>query len=329
MIIGGHGNVGQYITRELKDYDLILVGRNKDKIKKFLDQENIQAEICVMDVHHMDYSKLEQVSCVIACIDQENTKLVHYCDKHSIDYMDVTANSDYINKIMQLKLSNTSRILLGVGLAPGLTNLLAETLIHTHPEIKKVDIQVILGLGERHGDAAIQWTLDNFIKNYRHRTLKDMKPFMRKSKLNASEKKLVTYNFNFVDQHMLNQKYENKSFTTYLGFDQSIITSFLHGAKKLGLLNSLKNKRVYHIAENFLKNPKFGTNIFIASAQSGEHALTVSGQDEGKFTGLIAAEVAKRFVTSNLQKGLLGISDVIGLKEVVHNEAFGLRFTRK
>ena len=164
MIVGGHGKVGQYITRELKGHNLILVGRKEEKIRKFLEKEKIPAEICEMDINNIDFTKMQNVFCVIVCVDQDNTLLVEYCDKNAIDYMDVTANSEYIERIQQLQLRGTSRILLGIGLAPGLTNLLAEKFVSLYPSAEKIEIQLILGLGEKHGDAAIRWTLDNFLK---------------------------------------------------------------------------------------------------------------------------------------------------------------------
>lgn len=328
MIIGGHGKVGQYITRELKNYNLILVGRNAKKIRGFLDKEEIQAEICEMDIQNLDFTKLQNVGWVIVCVDQDNTMLVEYCDKHGIDYMDVTANSEYIEKIQQLKLQGTSKIMLGVGLAPGLTNLLAEKFVYMYPLAETIDIQLILGLGEKHGDAAIKWTLDNFLKNYSHKTLGHIRPFIRKSKVKSSRKKLVTYNFNFVDQHMLNRKYEDKIFTTYLGFDQSIVTAFLYGAQKIGFLGLLKYKKLYYIAETMLRKPKFGTDFFMVSVQSGEKIISAWGHDEGRFTGLIAAEVAKRMAASDIKKGILGISDMIRVEDVADNEMFGLTFLK-
>jgi hypothetical protein len=327
MIIGGHGKVGQYITRELKNCNLVLAGRNEEKMKNFLGKENIQAEIYKMDIDNIDLSKMEGVSCVIVCVDQQNTTLVEFCDKHAIDYMDVTANSDYIEKIQRLQLQGTSRILLGVGLAPGLTNLLAEKFVNIYPSAETIDIQIILGLGDKHGDAAIKWTLDNFMKDYSHKTLGKIKPFERKSAVKTNQKRLRTYNFNFVDQHMLNQKYEDKSFTTFLGFDLSSITAFVYGAKQIGVLKLLNNKKVYHFAESFLRNPKFGTDIFLVAIHSGGQVLCASGHDEGRFTGLIAAEAAKRIVTMDLKKGLLGISDIISVEEVEKNKLFGLIFT--
>ncbi len=329
MIIGGHGKVGQYITKGLKRYNLILVGRNEDKIKRFLNQEKIQAETCSMDIHNIDFTKLNGVGWVIVCVDQANTKLVEFCDAHEIDYMDVTANSEYIEKIQQLKLRGTSKILLGIGLAPGLTNLLAEKFVRMYPQADTINIELILGLGEKHGDAAIQWTLDNFLKRYRHKTLGYIRPFTQKSAIHTAQKSLGTYNFNFVDQHMLNRKYKDKTFTTYLGFDQSAATSFIYMMNKLRLLELLKYKPVYHIAEGVLRNPKYGTDLFMVTVRSGETCISAWGHDEGRFTGLIAAEVAKRMAAIDLENGLLGIADVICLEEVTDNELFGLTLVYK
>ena len=324
MIIGGHGKVGRSITRALKDHHLILVGRSKEKMRDFLAKENIQAETRTMNIDSIDFTALQDVFCVIVCVDQDSTTLVQYCDKHGINYMDVTANSEYIEKIQQLPLSGNSNILLGVGLAPGLTNLLAENFVQKHPSAKDIEIQLILGLGEKHGDAAIKWTLDNFIKDYSHKALGKLRPFTKKSSVMIHGKRLRTYNFNFVDQHMLNRAYPDKYFTTYLGFDQSFVTSFIYGLKKIGLLQLLHVKNIYSITETFFRNPKFGTDVFIASVLAQGHVLCAMGQDEGRFTGLIAGEVAKRFVSMDLKGGMLGIADVIGLDEVIENEMFGL-----
>ncbi len=328
MIIGGHGKVGQYITKELKNYSLVLAGRNEEKIKSFIKKKKLIAEVCIMDIHNIKFELLHNIGWVIVCIDQENTLLVEYCDSHGIDYMDVTANSEYIGKIQKLKLKRTSKILLGIGLAPGLTNLMAENFIRMYPMTKSIDIQLILGMGEKHGEAAIKWTLDNFLKNYSHKIHGYMKPYTRKSKVKSEKNRYNTYNFNFVDQHMLNTKYEDKVFTTYLGFDQQAISVLLYWMNKLGLLTMLKHKKVYHFVEQMLRNPKFGTDIFIVSIQSGKNSLYAWGHNEGRFTGLVAAEAAKRMADSTLNKGILEISDLIQIDDIVNNKIFGLSLSK-
>lgn len=109
-----------------------------------------------------------------------------------------------------------------------------------------------------------------------------------------------------------------------MGFDQPNITSLIYGSKKIGLLGVLKYKRIYKLAEEFLRKPKFGTDIFIVSIQAEEKKICAWGHDEGRFTGLIAAEAARRMATMDLKKGILEISDIISLEEVVNNKSFGL-----
>ena len=324
MIIGGHGKVGQYITKALRSFNLILVGRDRDKMQSFLMKEKIQAQLCVMDIHAIDFARLEGVGWVIVCVDQKNTKLVEHCDAHGVDYMDVTANSEFIEKIQQLKLLGNSRILLGVGLAPGLTNLLAEQFVLKYPLADTIKIELILGLGEKHGAAAIRWTLDNFKKSYRHKALGTIKPFTHKSAIDTGRGRLRTYNFNFVDQYMLSVKYKDKSFTTYLGFDQSLVTKMIYLAARLGILSLLKYKPVYAAAEKFLRNPKVGTDVFMVTVQWKDKSMSAIGQNEGRFTGLIAAEAAKRMATKALKNGLLDISDVLRVEDIIGNKALGV-----
>ncbi len=143
------------------------------------------------------------------------------------------------------------------------------------------------------------------------------------------QKQFYSFNFNFVDQHMLNNKYNDKIFTTYLGFDQSIITVFLYWANRLGLLRLLKYKKIYNMAEQLLRNPKIGSDIFIVSIQSGKKSLYAWGHDEGRFTGLIAAESAKRMTDPTLRKGILEISDIINIEDIVDNDLFQLTIHQK
>lgn len=52
--------------------------------------------------------------------------------------------------------------MIDVGLAPGLTNLLSRLLVETVEGVKQLDLFVLLGAGDDHGPAAIEWTLDKF-----------------------------------------------------------------------------------------------------------------------------------------------------------------------
>ena len=123
---------------------------------------------------------------------------------------------------------------------------------------------------------------------------------------------------------MLSVKYKDKSFTTYLGFDQSLVTKMIYLAARLGILSLLKYKPVYAAAEKFLRNPKVGTDVFMVTVQWKDKSMSAIGQNEGRFTGLIAAEAAKRMATKALKNGLLDISDVLRVEDIIGNKALGV-----
>ncbi len=193
MVIGGHGEVGSVIVRALRNEHLVLAGRSQQKMNAFLEHEKINAEIRVLDIETFDISRLDDVRLLIVCVDQKTTRLINYCIEQEIDYLDVTANTDFIQTAKSIPHVGKSRILLGVGLAPGLTNVLAESLLHSHPQNAAINIHIILGLGDHHGDAAIHWTLDNMIHPYIISGQESIRPLTHKLRVSGVNRKYKTY----------------------------------------------------------------------------------------------------------------------------------------
>ncbi|WP_433476707.1 hypothetical protein ACQPZP_06410 [Spirillospora sp. CA-142024] len=76
-----------------------------------------------------------------------------------VHYVDVSASREVlagIAKLDRLATERSATAVLSVGLAPGITNLLAREFGGAD-----LDIGVLLGSGERHGPSAVEWTLDS------------------------------------------------------------------------------------------------------------------------------------------------------------------------
>ncbi|WP_375578502.1 saccharopine dehydrogenase NADP-binding domain-containing protein [Marivirga tractuosa] len=165
LIIGGYGKVGSIISKHLAQYfpnRIIVAGRNLKKAKqlsKTLRNGVIPYQIDISNPKNFEI--LGEVSLVIMCIDQENTDFVSLCINKEIHYVDITANQEFIEKTELLhnraKQKNIT-IALSVGLAPGITNLLAQHCVLKSPNSNLIDIFILLGLGEKHGEAAYRWT---------------------------------------------------------------------------------------------------------------------------------------------------------------------------
>ena len=103
------------------------------------------------------------------CIDQSNTKFVEACLLRGIHYVDISASYKFLSQVellSQLAIENKSSVVLSVGLAPGVTNLLSSLCKIKDPTVEQIDIFIMLGSGERHGNAAYKWAFNDLNDKY-------------------------------------------------------------------------------------------------------------------------------------------------------------------
>lgn len=107
---------------------------------------------------------LGKVKLVVMCLDQQDTRLAEACLQSGTHYVDVSASGDFLTMLQRLdpvKHKLKAAAVLSVGLAPGLTNLLAAQAVQELDHTEQIDISIMLGLGDSHGQAAMEWTVDN------------------------------------------------------------------------------------------------------------------------------------------------------------------------
>ncbi|WP_066193442.1 saccharopine dehydrogenase family protein [Gracilibacillus timonensis] len=249
MIIGGYGKVGGNIAKQLiqsTDLQILIAGRCLAKACTFSQQLGERAFPVEVDIENeANYESLLQANLVIMCIDQTNTSVVQYCLKHGIHYIDITASFAFLEQIELLKpLVQQSTVILSVGFAPGLSNLLAKQLKESMKIVDKLDITILLGLGEQHGDGAVQWLLEQMNQSYRIK-----KNGSTQTVQNFSGKKTTYFNrlgtrssylFNFSDQHTLQRQMPYSEVNTYLTFDIEWVNRLLAGLHYLNITSLLR-----------------------------------------------------------------------------------------
>jgi saccharopine dehydrogenase (NAD+, L-lysine forming) len=164
-IVGGYGHVGREIARLLAPNHpgrVTVAGRDAGK-----------AADAAAEIGHgttgvaLDASRglaPDDASLVIMCLDWEDPSFAADCFAKGIDYADISAKGPVLEMIRSLDMKakrNGSTGLIGVGMSPGLTNLAAAHLIAGGERPETLDIFVVLGSGDDHGLAAVEWTLDH------------------------------------------------------------------------------------------------------------------------------------------------------------------------
>lgn len=307
VIVGGYGAVGSSITKWLSSWypgRVVVAGRSLRKAKALQQSLEQNVEVLQLDIHHIEEDAfLDDAALLIMCIDQPSAALAEHCIAKGVHYMDISATPSVIQGIESLQeqaIAQRVSLLLSVGLAPGLTNLLAKWVTHSNPGRKVLQLFVLLGLGEDHGDQAFQWTFDHLHEQYRIRERGNdglVKSFTQPIATDLLGNRKF-YLFNFSDQQVLARTQDLYSVSTRMAFDHKGVTALLAGLRKLGLTRLMRQPWLQRIMIKLFRKIRMGTDVFAVKArsQSAEGVWTeasVSGHGEGEITALVAALLAR------------------------------------
>jgi saccharopine dehydrogenase (NAD+, L-lysine forming) len=350
LIIGGYGNVGRIIANELgKRFpgQVIVAGRNYQRAKEFSLELGQQVIPMALDISRISAHEkfLDDVGIVMMCLDLESIEFVRLCIQRGIHYVDISASYSILSQIESLnKEAEEARatVVLSVGLAPGLTNLLTKHCQSKVPDMTFAEIYILLGMGDIHGDAALQWTLKNLSGDFTIRDngkTKRIKSFEdgKQTVFPGRPGKRTAYQFNFSDQHVLPQTLGLKSVSTRLCFDSAWMTSLFAVMNKIGVSRLLTLGGVERLLVSLLKQLHFGSAEFVVKVDGGNfpdqgalYECSLWGEVEGRVTGLVAAKVAEKLVLSSYPAGVFHIEQLFTLHEFLENLCqHGLKFEEK
>ncbi|WP_028403139.1 saccharopine dehydrogenase family protein [Ectobacillus panaciterrae] len=321
IVVGGYGQVGQVICKELGELHpgkVFAAGRNFEKAEQFSLRTGRKVLPLTLDVHERPFpiDLLEGVSLVIMCLDQQDTEFIQQCVKQKVNYIDITASYTFLSEVQKIKPAE-STIVLSVGLAPGLTNMLTKQGTQAMDQVNSADIYILLGLGEQHGRAAIEWTVDtlNAVYSVRHNGKKEQVESFTDGKYSefpAGLGRRKAYRFNFSDQHVLPTTLGIPSVSTRLCFDSAMMTSLLAGLKKTGLYRLLQQPFIRSRVVNLFEKSHWGSEIYVImvdavgliDGKSVNYRGSIYGQKEFDITGKVAAFVAKNMYAKEFQPGV-------------------------
>ncbi|GJL49186.1 MAG: hypothetical protein NPIRA01_04130 [Nitrospirales bacterium] len=339
LVAGGYGQVGRVIAHELSSQfpgQVIVAGRsraNAEALATELGHGTQASQINVYDSGMLD-EILDDVCLVIMCLDQREISFVRTCLELGINYIDLSAQYDFLKKVGSLDTTakeHGATALLSVGLAPGLSNLLAAYAKRQFDDLTHLDIFIMLGLGDVHGHAAIAWLIDNLDAEF---FVHDGGVPLRVKSFHESRachfpgisEKQTAFRFNFSDQHVIPQTLRIPSVSTWLCFDSSFVTRRISMLAKRGLgrLARLKILRVLTI--NLLSKFRMGSDICTVMVQAhgpinGEQTLreyNVTGHGEAKLTGFVAAEAAQLVMRGGLAKGVFHLEQLVNPGDFFH-----------
>ncbi|MEK8207100.1 saccharopine dehydrogenase NADP-binding domain-containing protein [Paenibacillus sp. FSL L8-0696] len=331
VVVGGYGHVGRTICEILeKKYPgkVYAAGRSLVKAKQFSQSTDGKIKPMQVDINNpLPTDKLERVKLIIMCLDQTDADFVRAVFRSGIHYVDVSANGLFLNEIEKYKREaedNGSSAVLSVGLAPGITNLLALEAERQMDQIEEIEIAIMLGLGDSHGKAALEWTVDSLAAKFEvkqgNRQV-EVESFTDRRLYHFGDKmgNRYAYRFPFSDQQTLSRTLKASSISTRFCLDSAMVTKILAITKKTGAVRLLqigwlKNLIVRAMGRLHLRDDGFAIKVE-ASGRNLEGKLLhadflLQGKNQSIITAKVTAAVAKHLYDSPPPGGVYHIEQL-------------------
>ncbi|MDX8360125.1 saccharopine dehydrogenase NADP-binding domain-containing protein [Cytobacillus sp. IB215316] len=339
LVIGGYGHVGKIVCEILGRNlpgKVIAAGRNLRKAEEFCQTTKGTVIPFELDISKPVPSELlSKVRVVVMCLDQRNLDFVRTCFNHKIHYVDISAKYTFLSSVKRLQAeaekSNVCAVL-SVGLAPGLTNLLASFAKSSLDRTEAIDIYIMLGLGDYHGKAAIEWTVNNLNSTYQIHSGSDktqIEAFSggKETSFGKNIGKRKGFYFNFSDQHTLPDTLKVPAVATRACFDSRIMTSMFALLKRAGVFKLLKYQSIRKMMVWLLSNIRFGKDTYAVKVDAfgvynGKKVVAecgIQGQKESLITAKVAAKVAENLYTVQNQKGVYHIEELYDIHSIYND----------
>lgn len=315
LIAGGYGAVGRKIAADLSklgSHQIILAGRDLAKASAAAQPIAAQARRIDLSAPPTWSAALDGVDLVIACIDQTDTAFLAEIASRGIAYLDVTADDHFFRQAETLNTSTP--VLLSVGLAPGISNLLAVAAARQLDSVSTIETGLLMGTGDEHGAAAVEWSTANMFDPAAPRD-------DAKVDFGPDFGTRTAYFMDFSDQHALTRTMPGVKAITRVTYDSALITTALFWVGR----TFAGNKTMERLVARASHLPTFGSDKCVLSVtasgkRNGQPAKQTAhffGQREAAVTAAVAALMAQEILNGNVPPGVHHSHQVIAPETVL------------
>ncbi|CAA9578264.1 MAG: hypothetical protein AVDCRST_MAG19-3622 [uncultured Thermomicrobiales bacterium] len=267
---------------------------------------------------------LANAQVLVACAGRDDVDLARACLERGVRYVNVSASYPFLPEVERLHALARERgatAVPSVGLAPGLTNLLARRCRDALGGVRSLDLSVLLGMEEAHGEAAVRWTIENLDRRFPapgpngpqdFNSLTDPKatvfpgPYGRR----------IAYRFDFADQHVVSRTLEIGDVAPRICLDPPLATRLVALLKRTGAFRTLARPGTQDALVSLLNCLHVGADGFAATAdamgRNGRcHSCSVGGRRERRATGIVAALVPEDLCAASSAPVVFHIEQIV------------------
>ncbi|MFF9984413.1 saccharopine dehydrogenase family protein [Streptomyces erythrochromogenes] len=226
LVVGGYGAVGTTVVSALDGWfpgRAVVAGRDETRARRL---GGVRADVADPEGFRRTLEEPADVAAVVLCVEPPDSRVARVCPERGVHLVDIGATRrllDGVADLHGLAAGAGATAVLGVGVAPGLTNLLARRAHEAVGGAERIDLTVLLGAGERHGAEAVRWTVEGLAAPPAGAPLRTALP---------GHGRRTAHPFPFSDQHTLPRTLGIEQVTTRLCLDSKPLTSALFGLRR-------------------------------------------------------------------------------------------------
>lgn len=175
LVVGGYGVVGRRIAARLAPLfpgRVVIAGRDEQKAAALCRNlgEGSRARRIDVDDTASIASALESVGTVMTCVAQRELHLLRGAITCGLAYTDIAPRLAFWQgaEEMAAEARRTGAcIVLGAGLSPGISNMMARQLAKTVAHVDRIETAILLSLGDEYGPDSLHHVLEAITEPYR------------------------------------------------------------------------------------------------------------------------------------------------------------------
>lgn len=300
LVVGGHGAVGATVTATLEGWfpgRVLAAGRSR----------GVRVDVTEPAAFGRTLDELGDVTAVVLCVEPPGTGIARLCLARGVHLVDIGATRQLLDGVAALHgtaVKAGAIAVLSVGVAPGLTNLLAARAHEAVGGADRIDLTVLLGSGERHGEDAVRWTVEGLAQ-----PVGAAHPARFPVPGHGTR---TAHPFPFSDQYTLRGTLGVPDVTTRLCLDSAALTAVLFAARR-----AARHPRVRNLMVGTFRRVHLGGDGFAvrADARRGDRhaAYALTGRAQSRVTALVAAHTTRAVLTGTLPPGVHHIEQLPAL----------------
>ena len=287
VLLGGAGDVGLRLAQMLHQQTEAFVTTVSRRVADNNGQQNSRRRHISYDLTGPETLKIAAGAIVINLTEATPPSMVKQVIEGSGWFLETSATPKYLQEIMNSAESaaGSGSAVMCVGVAPGLTNLMATKITTDAPNTRQVDIGLEMGMGRHYGAAATEWFLSTAGRPYdividhvpRRVAAGDLK---RKFIFRQDGQSRLAVGYGFAEQSLIAEQsnLSLKTVRSFVALDPSWMTRMLLLMQSIGLGSAI-SRNAAMLAKWLLRFPAFGAT---------QTRLVVEGFDDaGGLTGQI------------------------------------------